>query len=606
MKTFNLGWQLIKRNMRAIIAFEFIYRLICIALLLPLLTLAFRLSLWLAGYRYLSEDRIFSYLLTPSTLAILSFLLFSISVITVYEVFCIIPAFHASYHKKRISVTQMFQHGFFCLLKCFSKKNLWIFLFTLLLIPLTNITILSGFVSSITIPDFILYYIRSQKWMFRTLLLLFALMFLASIPFCLSLHIFCLEPGDFFACAKRSRALIKKHYLRTLGGFFGWNFIILCFIAISAFLCLFLSMLVLSVFWPSSFNSPTLLFITKCILTVCFDFYAFFSVPIIFSLLSARFYMQKEKQSKRIFPYVPEKKGFFLKLSKRLILLSVLGVALLNLFYLKIAVDTDVFWNQNIIDTITITAHRGDSIHAPENSMKAFELAIENHADVIELDVQKTKDNVVVVVHDFNLHRICKRNVNVWELTYDELKDFDTSYVMKKEHPRTTIPTLEEVLTAYRGKVDFNIELKQSAHTTGLEKDVVSLIEKANCTDSCVVASRSLDSLKKVKFYQKELKTIYLLPLAYGNFDEMDFVDGVSVKSSFITRKLVNHIHDNGKVIYAWTVNNDSDMERMLHLGVDSLITDQPAKATEIYYAQQINPVITTWISQITGHKFFR
>lgn len=606
MNTFRLGAHLLKRNIRSIVIFELAYRLICIAILLPLLTLAFRLSLWLAGYRYLSEDRIVSYLMTPTTIVILLFLLLSISIITVYEVFCIIPAFHASYHNQTISVTQMFQHGLYVLRKSFRKKNISIFVFTLILIPLTNLTIISGYVSSITIPDFILYYLRSQKTLFQTLVVLFLILFFISVQYCLSLHIFCLEPGDFSECTKRSHKLVKGSYLRTLGGFFGWNIMLFMLLVISCLLCLMLTSAGLSLFAPASFNSPTLIFVLNGIMTVFFDAYAFFTVPIMFSLLGARYYLLSQRQNRPLPPFRPEGRALFGFVTRRIFLGLVLATALFNLLYLKIAVDTGVFWNQNIIDTTTITAHRGDSSHAPENSIEAFDMALTNHADVLELDVQLTKDDVVVVVHDFNLRRLTGVNKNVWDLTYEELLDLDISHSMKEDHSKTSIPTLEEILNIYKGEADLNIELKPNAHTEGLEKKVVSLIEETDYIEHCVVASRNIESIKKIKSLNEEIKTIYLLPLAIGNYAEMTYADGLSVKSSFITQKLVNHVHDNGKVIYAWTVNSDNDMERMFSLGVDSLITDKPLKATEVYYSQKLNPVITTWIRQLTGHAFSR
>lgn len=606
MNTFKLGAQLLKRNIRSIFIFEMAYRLICIALLLPLLTLAFRLSLWLAGFKYLSEDNIFTFLLMPTTMAILLFLILSISVITVYEVFCIIPAFHASYYQKQISVTQMFQHGFFVLRKSFFKKNISLFLFTMILIPLSNITVLSGYFSSLTIPDFILYYLRSQKTVFRILLVVFVLVLLLSVRYCLSLHLFCLEPGDFRESVKHSKELIHGSYLRTLGAFFGWNAMLLTLLFFFAAICVVLTGAFLRIFHPSAYNNATLLYVVKTILTIFFDGYILFTVPIIFSLLSARYYQQKNKHQKPIPEHLPEGTSLLVFVTKRIFLFLVLGAALLNLFYFKIAIDTNVFWNQSIANQTTITAHRGDTTHAPENSMESFSLAIENHADVIELDVQLSKDDVIVVVHDFNLRRVSGQNLYVWNLTLEQLKEIDLRNGDTSFEEKVTIPTLQEVLETYKGRVKFNIELKPSGHTEGLEKKVVSLLEETDMINQCVVASRSVSCLKKVKFYNEDVKTIYLLPLAYGNYNEMTYADGLSVKSSFITPKLVNHVHNNGKVIYAWTVNNDNDMERMFHLGVDSLVTDKPLKATDIYYSEQLNPLLTTWIKQLTGKFYFR
>ena len=162
MNTFQQSFYLLKKNLRSIVGFEIVYRLFCIALMLPCVTACFQLSLRLAGYHYLSGDRIFSYLVRPTTIVILCFVLLLLSVITVFEIFCLIPAFHASYHGQTISLTDMLSRGLFILKKSIRQHNRSLFLFSLFLIPLTNITILSGYFTSVTIPDFILYYIRSN------------------------------------------------------------------------------------------------------------------------------------------------------------------------------------------------------------------------------------------------------------------------------------------------------------------------------------------------------------------------------------------------------------------------------------------------------------
>ena len=101
MRTLDQSIQLLKKNLRSIVSFELTYRLICMAIVLPLLSGLFQLSLHLAGYEYLSEDRLIPYLLTPTTILILLLVIFVSSLNTAFEIFCIIPAYHASYHEKK-------------------------------------------------------------------------------------------------------------------------------------------------------------------------------------------------------------------------------------------------------------------------------------------------------------------------------------------------------------------------------------------------------------------------------------------------------------------------------------------------------------------------
>ena len=124
------------------------------------------------------------------------------------------------------------------------------------------------------------------------------------------------------------------------------------------------------------------------------------------------------KQEEAVPAPVPESHSILVRISKRILLLLVILAAGFNFYYLDLLKNTSIFWTQNILlSTPTITAHRGDSHNAPENTLAAFQSAIDNQTDCIELDVQQTKDHVIVVVHDTNLKRLTGVNQHVSDLT---------------------------------------------------------------------------------------------------------------------------------------------------------------------------------------------
>ena len=343
--------------------------------------------------------------------------------------------------------------------------------------------------------------------------------------------------------------------------------------------------------------------IFSSILSFLFELYILFSIPLTFSYLSALYYRQLLKQKEEVPAPVPESRSVLVRISKRLLLLLMILAAGFNFYYLDLLKNTSIFWTQNILlSTPTITAHRGDSHNAPENTLAAFQSAIDNQADCIELDVQQTKDHVIVVVHDTNLKRLTGINKNVSDLTYEELLSLDFGSHFSPAYKGEKICTLDEVLTLCKDRIDLNIELKTNISDTGLEAGVVALIESHDYAEHCVVAAKKPDSLKKIKSLDDSIQTIYLLPVAYGNYQNLSYIDGFSIKSSFITRKLVNHMHANGKAVYAWTVNEREDMERMFSLGIDCLITDEPVRAKEVLYSQELNPSIAIWLEQLTHH----
>jgi glycerophosphoryl diester phosphodiesterase len=544
-------------------------------------------------------DRLIPYLTSPFTLLTFFFLLLALSVITVFEIFCLIPAFHASYHGHKISLTSMFAHGFSTLKKAGQKKNRLLFLFSLFLLPVTNITVLSGYVSSRSIPDFVLYYIRSNPVVFRILMILFACIFLLSLLYCPLFECFCLEDGDLPDALSHSRRLTRRRSFVILFQLFLWNAFFLILLIFLSLLMVGMTFLFLRVFPLYTLDRTSMLYLFFNIFTVLLHLYLLFSAPAVFAYLSALYYTRMEAAGETPPTLKIRTLSSFQWLGRRLLLALVLAAGLFHLLYFGMGDEWDFFWNQNIVRDPVITAHRGDSKNAPENTMPAFLSAIDAGSDCIELDVRLTKDNVVVVMHDATLRRLCGIKTAVADLTYDELSQIDIGSYFSSSYAGTRICTLEEALIACQGKCDLNIELKDVDNDTLLEQKVVSLIEQYDYAGHCVIASQKLAPLKRIKEQNEDIRTVYLLSVAYGNYDSLTYVDAFSIKSAFITSKLVNHIHDNGKEIYAWTVNDRNTMEKMYSLGVDCLITDRPALAREVYYEESVSPYIAAWMRRL-------
>lgn len=384
--------------------------------------------------------------------------------------------------------------------KSIRQHNRSLFLFSLFLIPLTNITILSGYFTSVTIPDFILYYIRSNQPVFHVLCVILVICLLLAIRYCLSLHCYCLEPGSFKEARAHCKKLTKRHYFHTALQLLAWNILILAVLAVILLLCFVLSLFFVRFVLADHFNSSTVYMIFSSILSFLFELYILFSVPLTFSYLSALYYRQLLKQKEEVPAPVPESRSVLVRISKRLLLLLVILAACFNFYYLDLLKDTNIFRSQNILlSTPVITAHRGDSHNAPENTIAAFQSAIDNQADCIELDVQQTKDHVIVVVHDTNLKRLTGIDKNVSDLTYEELLSLDFGSHFSPAYKGEKICTLDEVLTLCKDRIDLNIELKTNISDTGLEAGVVALIESHDYAEHCVVVAKKLDSLKKNK-----------------------------------------------------------------------------------------------------------
>ena len=264
---------------------------------------------------------------------------------------------------------------------------------------------------------------------------------------------------------------------------------------------------------------------------------------------------------------------------RRLLATAVVGVTLvtigLSFIYIALPADDELRTMLGGAAPI-VTAHRGYSTAAPENTLPAFQLAIDHHSDRAELDVQMTKDGVVMVTHDTSLRRCTGRNANIYDLTFAQVRELDAGRWFSARYAGTQIPTLEEVLDLCKGKIQLNIEIKPNAATPELEAETVRIIREKGFEKDCVITSQSYETLCKVKELDPEIETGYILALGVGTYYDLPAADFFSVESTFITSGMVQQIHLRGKTVSAWTVNRAEDARALLSLGVDDVITDKP------------------------------
>jgi glycerophosphoryl diester phosphodiesterase len=211
--------------------------------------------------------------------------------------------------------------------------------------------------------------------------------------------------------------------------------------------------------------------------------------------------------------------------------------------------------------------HRGARAYEPENTLRSFGRAIELGVDVVELDVRRTADGEVVVIHDDKVDKTTDGSGLVSELTLEEIKRFKTEEGEK-------IPTLKEALDYLKGRVRVLIEFKE----TGIEEEVVGLVLEKGMEDSVIIISFLEEALRRVQELDKgvptgllyvrhkkpietalELGAKYLLPL-------YRFVHSADVKKA----------HEAGLKMIVWTINKPEEVTEYTKKGVDGIATDKP------------------------------
>lgn len=226
------------------------------------------------------------------------------------------------------------------------------------------------------------------------------------------------------------------------------------------------------------------------------------------------------------------------------------------------------------IRKIKIIAHRGVYLNETENSIHAIDDSIRYKINYAEIDVQETKDGTVVLMHDKNLKRLTGLNADVNDLTFKQIEKLTLGKAVKNKN-QERIPTLDSVIKASKNKVRLIIEIKPYGNTEDLTKRVVNIIENNNFVNQCMVHSLSYNILLNVKSLNHNIKTGYIACWHRRDLTSLN-VDFYSVEQRLITKKLVMEIHNEHKKIYSWTVDKPNNMNNMLKLNVDGIITDRP------------------------------
>ena len=272
-------------------------------------------------------------------------------------------------------------------------------------------------------------------------------------------------------------------------------------------------------------------------------------------------------------------------------------------------------------DRVAVIAHRGASAYAPENTLAAFEVAVDMNADWYELDCLLTKDDVVIVSHDDKLDRCTNSTGLVVEKSLAELKTLDAGSWFDAKFADETLPTLTESLTMAKDRIGVYVEIKSVASDGALMADLRKLVEGQNtlnaATKSAMIQAADASGNRNVLLSRKaiediratgmtkqvviqsfspiicmmarieapEIRTEYLggyndeKPDQWEHFIDWGLVidvDGFNVSHGSINSDRLARFHDAGKTVAVWTVDKKEDMTRYIDMGVDGIITNRP------------------------------
>ncbi len=603
MKNVKKILEILRYNLKTLVSFELLYKLLSGTIFIPLFVNLFNLIMKVTGYKYLTIENILNFLLNPLTLLLIIILLLLMMVYTMFDITTVIIILNFSYQKQKIKLLDAIKISLNKCKNMFHIKNIPLAVMVLFLIPFLNIGVSSNLISTIKIPEFILEFIMKNNVLLPLFIIVMILLTILLLKWLYAIHYFVLEDLSFKEARKKSINLGKKKHLKD----FIYLIIVQALLSLIYFIFVMLGILLIYLINKLLGN----IIIIKSIITtivwlfiaISFIVFTLLGLPISYAAISILFYLHKDKKKEKINIMKLEeskKKDKSNKIIKRIIWgVSLVAVVLSTLFTYGLYKGK---YNLNIeyVRTIEVTAHRGSSKNYPENTMLAFKMAKEEGADWIELDVQMTKDGEIVVSHDSNLKRVTGINKNILETNYEEIKDLDAGSFLDKKYKDERIPLLKEVLEwASSNDIYLNIELKPTGKEKDFEKKVVDLILEYNFEDNCVITSQVYSVLENVKKYSLDVETVYVMSIAYGNITSLKYADNFSLEEMNVNEKLVKKIHNEGKKIYVWTINNESSIKKMIDLKVDNIITDNIMLAKDTIYLSKTSNLISEYIKLI-------
>ncbi len=214
--------------------------------------------------------------------------------------------------------------------------------------------------------------------------------------------------------------------------------------------------------------------------------------------------------------------------------------------------------------------HRGAAGHGPENTLAAIQKGIALGVDFVEIDLRRTADGVLVVLHDETVNRTTNGKGRVDRLSLQEVKKFNAG---NGEH----IPTLKEVLKVAAGEAGLMLELK----VKGMAQQTVEVVREAGFRDPVIYASFLHDELQHVRTVEPEASLMVL----FGGLSRASVARAIKYGSSYVglrhdktTRVLVDSFHRAGLLVFVYTADAPSDIQRALSLDVDGVISNFPER----------------------------
>lgn len=593
-----------KTNLLQVVIFTVYCAVFTMIITSLLRTLLLSIIMGISNVDYITQENLSTVIGNPNSLIVVIIFLIIITFMSIFEIAGLLHAFTMAQVGRKTNIYSMVAIGAKTCIRVFSPRNWLLVLFIIVLFPLARFLPLSSSTFKLILPGFVyqtidytrLYSILYKIGYFILILLISAYIF--------AINIFVLRQKDFIISCKESRRLGKRNYFK-----------------------IFITILLLTIFMNFTINSTASVIIinirelismfqkntgivTKSSQIGMYTYVlrqimkSIFSPMINNAAFTALYFQYVEKKypistlSSDIFKERKTPKWLMIAFNSFSLFTLLISGAILGIVYY--ALDHDP------ITVPLVCAHRGDNVNAPENTLPAFQLAASESIPWIELDVHQTSDNVIVCNHDSNIKRVTGQDMTIHDHTYDELVQHKIGDWMPGNYEDVYIPKLEEaLLLAKENNMNVQVELKGHRDDINFEENVLKVINDTGMHDKVMIISMNANRIRRINQLDPSITKAYCMFVAIGSIQDIDFTDNVSIEESNITPELVWTLHQYGKKVFCWTVDNQDTLQYLVSCNVDVIGTDNPtlilSGLENADYSNGLNRMFHVWMNTLAS-----
>lgn len=494
----------------------------------------------------------------PIALVLVFVMIALVCVFMLFEMILLILYFNHSYDDTHVS----FKVITYKIKKLFKPSFIWFALYVLIIMPNMNLGISASFAANIRVPRFIIDAVYEQKLLTILYVVTLVLLFVANLFLFYAPVIYVLEDVSFMKACRKSYEMTRHNLVRILL-IVGSVTLITFLLTLGLTLGIGLLDAILSLLLPVSphlvraISTTTLFFLVLVVIS--------FSQIFTYELLLVSYHDEMDHQVLELKERSNHKKS----LKYGFIIILIIGVLVTAGVY---AYDL----NDPLPNETLIISHRGESKKAIENTLEALEMASTYGVDFVEMDVQLTQDEEVIVYHDFNLKRLTGDKRKVSEVSFEEIADMKIS----KGKMSSRIPSFKEYMILAKSlDQKILVELKpDSRHSKDFIHKVVSIVEELEMEEMVYYQSLDKQIILDLKEAYPDSIAGYIIGFNLGKLEYLD-VDFYSLEASAVSKKTVNTLNLWNKGLFVWTVNDTNGLMTFLDMRVAGMITDIPEMA---------------------------